>query len=442
MPSRNPGTEIEIMNLAGIKTKITSLFQSSLAQDTLWMLFSKLFNIVMQAAYFIIIARLLGRENYGSFIAITAVANLIFPFVPLGSEHLLIKNVSTNRATFRTNWGNGLVLSTANGTIFTAILLLLSPLIFPGDVPWGAILLILLADLIGLALLDLGYKSLMATGMIHKTAQLGILSTCSKLFAALSLVVFFSNPTVATWSYLYFTSSATMATVTVLLITKMLGSPRPILSELKANIIQGFYFSISTSANNINANLDKSMLSKISGVGATGIYASAYRFIDVGNTPLLALFGATYTRFFQHGASGIRGSLGFAKKLLPILSLYAIASIIGYWLLAPFIPVILGEDYRDAVEALLWLSPLPAIATFQYLAADTLTGSGNQKSRTMVQVGAAIINVVLNIILIPLFSWKGAACATLISDSLRLVCLWLIVFVLYRRESKQDYFPG
>ncbi|MEO1341439.1 MAG: oligosaccharide flippase family protein, partial [Cyanobacteria bacterium J06635_13] len=82
------------MNLTEIKLKITNLFQSSLAQDTLWMLFSKLFNIVMQAAYFIIIARLLGRENYGSFIAITAVANLIFPFVPLGSEHLLIKNVS------------------------------------------------------------------------------------------------------------------------------------------------------------------------------------------------------------------------------------------------------------------------------------------------------------------------------------------------------------
>ena len=431
-----------MMNLAEIKVKVTNLLQSSLAKDTLWMLFSKLFNIVMQAAYFIIIARLLGRENYGMFIAITAVANLVFPFVPLGSEHLLIKNVSVDRSTFNTNWGNGLILSTANGTIFTIILLLLSPIIFPEGVPWVSVLLILVADLICLALLDLGYKSLMATNMINKTAQLGVLSTCGKLLAALSLVVFFPNPTVATWSYLYFTSSIVMATITILLITKMLGVPRPVLSELKSNIVQGFYFSISTSANNINANLDKSMLSKISGVGATGIYASAYRFIDVGNTPLLALFGATYTRFFQHGASGIRGSLGFAKKLLPILSLYAVATVIGFWLLAPFIPAILGEDYSDAVEALLWLSPLPAIATFQYLAADTLTGSGNQKSRSVVQVGAAVINVVLNIILIPLFSWKGAACATLISDSLRLICLWLIVFVLYRRESKQDYSPG
>jgi O-antigen/teichoic acid export membrane protein len=430
------------MNLAEIKIKVTKIIRGDLARDTLWMLCSKLFNIVMQAAYFIIIARLLGKENYGSFVAVTAVANLVLPFVPLGSEHLLVKNVSTNRATFSTNWGNGLVLSVVNGALFTTLLFLLSPILFPGNIPWVAIILILVADLICLALLDLGSKSLLASNMVNKTAQLEVLGTCSKLLAALSLLVFFPNPSVANWSYLYCTSSVVMTIVTILLITKILGLPRPIFSELKSNLVQGFYFSISTSANNINANLDKSMLSKMSGVAATGIYASAYRFIDVANTPLLALFGATYTRFFQHGASGVRGSLNFGKRLLPVLTFYAIATVVGLWLIAPFIPLILGEDYRDAIEALLWLSPLPAIAAFQFLAADTLTGSGHQKSRSIVQVGAALVNVILNIILIPLFSWKGAACATIISDSLRLVCLWLIVFILYRRESKQDYSPG
>lgn len=430
------------MNIAEIKFKVTNLFQSSLAQDTLWMLFSKLFNVVMQAAYFIIVARLLGKENYGSFIVITAIASIVFPFISLGSEHLLVKNVSTNRATFSTYWGNGLILLTTNGSLFIIVLLLLFRGLFPQNVQWGGILMILIADLICLALLDLGFKSLMATNMVNKTAQLGILNTCSKLLAAISLAVFFTNPSVTTWGYLYFTSSVIMATVTILLVNKMLGLPRPILSELRSNITQGLYFSISTSANNINANLDKSMLGKLASVGAAGIYGSAYRFIDVGSVPLLALSGATYTRFFQHGASGIKGSLNFAKRLLPMLTVYAIASVFGYWLLAPFVPAILGEEYREAIEALLWLSPLPAIATFQYLAADTLTGSGNQKARSIVQVGAAIINILLNILLIPQFSWKGAAYATLISDSLRLVCLWLIVFLIYRKETTQDLIHG
>ena len=425
------------MNLSAIKAKLINLFQSSLAKDTMWMLFSKLFNIVVQAAYFIIVARLLGTENYGSFIVIAAVASIVFPFVPLGSEHILVKNVSLDRSSFNTYWGNSLVILTCNGILFTIVLLLLSPLLFPSNVEWWSILLILLSDLIGLALLDLGSKALLAANLVDKLAQLGVLSTCSKLLAVLSLAVFFERANLAIWSYLYFASSVIMAIVTLVLVNKMVGMPRPVWSELKSNIGQGLDFSIGTSANNINANLDKSMLGKLSNVTAAGIYGSAYRFIDVGFVFLLALFGATYTRFFQHGASGIKGSLSFAKRLLPILVLYAIASLAGYWILAPYIPIILGEEYRDAIDALLWLSPLPAIATLQYLAADTLTGAGNQKARSRIQVVAAIVNILLNIWLIPRFSWKGAAWATLTSDVLRLFCLWLIVFWLYRQQQKE-----
>ncbi len=421
------------MNLAEIRIKAVNLFQSGLARDASWMLISKLFNVVMQAGYFIIVARLLGKENYGSFIVITASASIIFPFLALGSEHVLVKNVATNRASFSTYWGNTLVLLTSNGAFLTIILLLLSPLIFPQDIQWITTLLILLADLICLGLLDISYKALVAASMVKKTAQLGILSTCGKLLAALSLSTFFAQPNIAVWSYLYLTSSIITATIAILVVNKMVAPPRPIFSELKSNIGQGIYFSISASANNINAGLDKSMLGKLSNVASAGIYGSAYRFIDVGNVPLLALFGASYKRFFQHGASGIKGSLDFAKRLLPVLTLYAVGSFLGYWLLAPFIPVILGEEYREAIGALLWLSPLPAIAAFQYLAADTLTGSGHQKARSMVQLAAAVVNISLNIWLIPQFSWKGAAWATLISDSLRLICLWLIVFWLRRK---------
>ena len=424
------------MNLVEIRTKATNLFHSNLARDTFWMLSSRLFNVVMQTGYFIIVARILGKENYGSFIVITACASIIFPFVALGSEHVLVKNVSTNKASFSTYWGNALVLLTANGSCLTLALLLISPLIFPKNIVWATILLILISDLICLSLYDLGSKALMANNMVKKMAQLGILNTCGKLLAALCLAAFFENPGIATWSYLYFTSSVVTSVITVLIVHKMVGLPRPILAELKSNIGQGLYFAISASASNINAGLDKSMLGKLASVGAAGIYGSAYRFIDVGNVPLLALSGATYTRFFQRGASGIKGSLSLAKRLLPLIAFYAIASVIGYSFIAPYIPDILGEEYRDAIDALLLLSPLPAIAAFTYLAADSLTGSGNQKARSIVQVGAAILNICLNILLIPKFSWQGAAWATLISDSLRMVCLWFIVFYLYRQTTK------
>ena len=423
------------MNLAQIKSKIGSLFQSSLAIDTLWMLLSKLFNVVMQALYFIVVARVLGAENYGSFIGVTALASIIFPFLSLGSEHILVKYVSVDKAVFNTYWGNSLILLASNGTALTVLLLILSPLIFAQNIAKGTIFLILLADLFCLGILDLGSKALMAVKMVKKTAQLGILNTCSKLIAALSLAAFFNNSDTTVWAYLYFASSLVITVLTFLLVTKLIGYPKPKLSELKARIREGIYFSISGSAQNINTNLDKTMLTSLSNATATGIYGSAYRFIDVGNVVLLALFGATYTRFFEHGALGVKSALAFAKKLLPLLTIYAIVSVVGYIVFAPLVPILLGAEFSESIGALRWLAPLPAIAAFQFLAADTLTGSGHQKSRSIVQVGSAVLNILLNIWLIPIYSWQGAAWATLISDSLRLICLWAIVFVLYRRQE-------
>lgn len=426
------------MNLAQIKSKLGNIFQSSLAVDTLWMLLSKLFNVVMQALYFIIVARILGAKDYGSFIGVTALASIIFPFLSLGGEHLLVKYVSINKAVFSTYWGNTLVLLAVNGTVLTGLLLLLSPIIFEQNIAIETIFLILLADLLCLGILDVGGKALMAVNMIKKNAQLSILNTCGKLLAALSLVVFFDKPNAHTWASLYLVSSLIMAGLSFSVITKLIGDPKPKFPELKSRIGEGVYFSISGSAQNINANLDKTMLTSLASATATGIYGSAYRFIDVGNVVLLAVFGATYTRFFEHGASGIKSSLAFARKLLPLLTAYAIVSVTGYLVFAPLIPVLLGAEYQEAIGALRWLAPLPAIAAFQFLAADTLTGAGHQKARSIVQVSSAILNIGFNFWLIPIYSWKGAAWATLFSDSLRLICLWIIILVLYRRASKSE----
>lgn len=426
------------MMLNKIRTKLSGLNRSSLVRDTLWMLMSKFFTIGMQAGYFIIVARVLGAENYGSFIGVTALASIIFPFVAFGCEHLLIKNVTLDRSFFPVYWGNTLLLLLVNGIFFTVILLLLSPLLFHQNISLFTIFLILIADLICLSMLDVSSKALMSVNLVSKSAQLFILSTVGKVLAALALFVFFPHGNTIEWAYLYLIASATIGILAVIFVSKVIGFPRPIISKIKADLKEGFYFAISSSAQNINSSLDKTMLASLSTLNATGIYGAAYRFIDVGYTPLFAIAGAAYTRFFEHGASGIENSLRFAKRLLPIITVYSLASLGGYFLIAPFIPAMLGNEYQEAILALQWLAPLTAIAAFQYLAADTLTGAGYQKIRSAIQVSAALLNILLNLWWIPVFSWKGAAWATLVADSLRLVCLWISILIIYRKTKQSE----
>jgi O-antigen/teichoic acid export membrane protein len=287
-------------------------------------------------------------------------------------------------------------------------------------------------------MLDVSSKALMSVNLVSKSAQLFILSTVGKVLAALALFVFFPHGNTIEWAYLYLIASATIGILAVIFVSKVIGFPRPIISKIKADLKEGFYFAISSSAQNINSSLDKTMLASLSTLNATGIYGAAYRFIDVGYTPLFAIAGAAYTRFFEHGASGIENSLRFAKRLLPIITVYSLASLGGYFLIAPFIPAMLGNEYQEAILALQWLAPLTAIAAFQYLAADTLTGAGYQKIRSAIQVSAALLNILLNLWWIPVFSWKGAAWATLVADSLRLVCLWISILIIYRKTKQSE----
>ncbi len=431
------------MNLNTIKDKIAAITKKGLFKDASWMLIARLINVVVQAAYFVIVARALGAENYGSFVGATSLASLFFPFAALGSDSVLVKEVSVDRKLFSSYWGNTLLVLSTSSIGIIAFLLLISPFIFSNSISLSTIALLLIADLSCLGLIEASNKAFRAVDLVPKTAQLVVLNTAAKLVAALCLV-FFVKPSgsathigINTWALLYLVSSISVSIVAVITVNALAGNPKLNLSRIRSDINQGIYFSIGFSANNINSNIDKTMLASMASLDATGIYGSAYRFIHIGTVPILSLFNATYPRFFQHGNKGVRNCFNFAKKLLPPLIGYGIFSIIAFQVFAPLIPKILGAEYEGAVTTLRWLAPLPAMIALQFVAADTLTGSNHQKARSYLQVAAAIINVILNLWLIPRYGLFGAIWATLASDSLKLIGLWTILFFIHRAEPKK-----
>ena len=430
------------MNSKDIKIRIAQITNKELFKDTSWMLIARLINVLIQAAYFIVLARSLGAENYGSFVGISALASLLSPFVALGSDDMLVKQVSVNRAVFSSYWGNTLLILVFNSILITSCLLLISGLIFTDNISLLAIAFILIADLLCLNLQDASNKAMRAVGLVHKAAQLIVLSTVGKLLAILGIISFLNNfdfsvtVNIKIWAVLYFASSLLVSLFAILTINKMVNKPRLMLSRIKSDIRQGIYFSLGMSANNINNNIDKTMLVKMAALDATGVYGSAYRFINIGDVPMLALFNATYPRFFKHGSVGWNNCLNFAKKLLPIILIYGILSFVAFQAFAPIVPQILGDEYQNVVSTLRWLAPLPLISALHLLVANTLTGLGHQKIRSMIQVIAAAINIALNIWLIPIHGLYGAIWATLASDSIRVICLTIALLYLYSLSKK------
>jgi len=221
----------------------------------------------------------------------------------------------------------------------------------------------------------------------------------------------------------------------VLLVSKKLGAPQLTWRRSMRELREGFYFSAGLSSQTIYNDIDKAMLARMGTLDATGIYGAAYRIIDVSFSPVSALLAATYPSFFRRGARGISSNLTYAGSLLPRALGYTALACICLLLGAGIIPRILGPEYARSTEALRWLSVLPMLKAVHYFLSDALTGAGHQVVRTAIQVGVAIFNVLLNLWLIPAYSWRGAAWSSIASDALLACGVGTAAFILLRRSQ-------
>ncbi len=408
---------------------------SSLAQNTLWALAGYGTRLLIQAAYFVVIARSLGPGQYGGFVAATALTNLIAPFVGLGSGNLLVKHVARDKKHFPECWGNGLLVTLASGLALVGFVILLSVAVLPKSIPLFAILCISVSDLIVVKFVEMAAYAFQAFEMLSKNAHLNVLISLTRLIGIAALAVALPHPTIHAWSAVYLAGSVFAAVYSVVWVTVRLGRPKLALGRVRGESFEGFTFSTGLSAQTIYNDIDKTMLARLGTLDATGIYSAAYRLIDVAFIPVRALLNAAYPQFFRSGVEGIGGTLRYGRRLLMAVVPYSVFAFVALTVGAPLVPLVLGHEYANVTEALRWLALLPLLKTFHYFAADSLTGAGYQGIRTAVQIGIAVFNVLLNFWIIPAYGWRGAAWSSLASDGLLAVMLWLIAFRLLSKAA-------
>ncbi len=417
-----------------LSVKISNLLQSSTLKNSLTIFRSFILRLVVQGVYFIILARTFEPERYGAYVGIVAIVSIFIPFASLGSGEVLIQHVSRNRSFFREHWGTTILKTLVFGSTLISLILIVYNFVSIPNISIYSVFFVALANLIFLRLNDAVRDAFIAVGLMSYTARAIIIVSLNRFVAAVVFIACFDRPTVLTWCILYCIATFLASAMSTLLAVKQIAYPKFNLSQVKQELRLGLSFAISVSAQNIYNDLDKSMLAKLSTLEATGIYGAAYHVLSVAFTPVQSVALASFRKFFQQGASGIKGSFALCKKLLPMTLGYSLIAILGLVICAPLIPIILGAEYQNSAWALIWLSPAIFFKTLHFFAADTLTGANYQSVRTTAQVLVAVVNGVLNFWLIPIYSWHGAIWATIISEFLLTVFLWVAIY----KYSKQS----
>ena len=412
---------------------LKSLFGRPLVRNTAWMLIGQGLRLVIQALYFIEIARSLGAANYGAFIGVVALVGIVFPFGALGSGNLLVKNVSRDQSLFAVYWGRALATTALTSSLLLGIVLLSARFALPATIPFTLVLLVAGADLFGLNVVTICGQAFQAFERLNWTATINALISAGRLAGALLLVSIHPHPTALEWGYLYFGSTAVVLAAAIGLVCARLGRPRLGSAAAPGEMREGFFFSTSLSAQTIYNDIDKTMLARLGTLDATGIYGAAYRIIDVSFVPVSALLYSAYPNFFRAGSRGVSESFRYAKPLLLRALVYSTFVCAALLACAGIVPLILGPQYARTAEAIRWLAPLPIFRGIHYFLSDSLTGAGRQGLRAAIQASVALFNVLINLWLIPAYSWRGAAWSSIASDALLACAVASAVYLLARR---------
>ena len=391
---------------------------------------------ILQAFYFIVVARAIGPEQYGLFAGTSALIGVLAPYASWGSGNILVKYVSRDSKLFSKYWGASLATTIISSVVLTFVAIFAARIFLPETFDLWLVLSICISELFFARIISICAQVFQSVQRLSVTAQIFIIFSVFRLISALLFVSAHLQFTARNWSFFFLLSSVLSAIPALLWVYRSMGwgklSLAPMLSEFK----EGFYFSLSLSSQGFYNDIDKTLLARMTGLEVAGFYAVAYRIIDVAFVPITALLNSTYARFFQHGESGLANTKKFALKLLPWAFLYSILAGSVIFLTAPLLPRFLGQSYNESATILLWLIPLLSLKAAHYLAADSLTGAGFQGIRSKLQLLVSGVNLLLNLWAIPLWGWKGAVFVSWASDGLLAILLWWIVLQKSLKNSK------
>src|SRR5258707_3883187 len=175
---------------------------SELAKNTVKLGMGHGLRLVIQAVYFVLIARSLGPKQYGTFVAMASLVAVAAPFAGFGSPMVLLKYVARDRSQLRLYWGNGLLTIAVSGSLLTLVILGLTPF-FLGREFLPLTILVCLADLFMIRVADLASFAFAALGRMGESPRINVYISLTSFLGIVVISTINRHPTVHQWTLAY-----------------------------------------------------------------------------------------------------------------------------------------------------------------------------------------------------------------------------------------------
>lgn len=364
------------------------------------------------------IARKFGVEDYGKYALALSFVALFTPVGDLGVDMFLTREVAKDKKSLKNILGNVLAMKVVlAGMLFGAVILAVNLMGYP-ELTRS---LIYVAS-VSVILTTYSNSFLSSFRAFEKMEYEGLSLILAKLFAAIMVfALIFLNKSLLWMMWAQVMGSALLLLSSLVFLRFKFASPslRMEFGLWKKFIAGGLPFALTYFLVMVYFKIDSVMLSKMAGDEAVGAYNAAYNLVFA----LMIISYAMVNSLFPAIASSYFRDKEYSQKILSVGLKYSLVlslpfALGGTFLAEKVIFFIYGTQYSASVLALrivIWVLPVLFVTN---LLGNCLGAIYRQKEVLYVALANALVNVILNLILIPRYSLYGSAVATLVTELL------------------------
>lgn len=389
---------------------------------------------------FIYIVRVLGVTSFGELAFATSVMSFFIFFADFGLTTLGIREIARHKNE-TDGYGTNILIFQILFTLLIIILLGVLLLFMPISYTLKVITFFYGLGLIPLAL-DMSYifqaYEKMEYILVGKTVTQGVY-----LILGLALITFFKN--VVFVPIAAFISGVGGAIVSYVILKKVLNFKlkKPDSKIFKLLIIAAIPFVTSEILIMIYRNIDIVMLQFISNINVVGYYSSGYKIV---NTIIMIIafvpdaFFPLIAYNFKHDERQFKQYILLFSQTAGLLSIPLAIGGISY--ARQILMLLYGSQLLAGTDAFKILLLLVIVTPFKILVASIIIAANKQKHYMISAAIGTIINVILNIILIPRYGMIGAGIAIVVTETVAGIYLFFNCLKLldYSSDVLKKYF--
>ena len=370
-------------------------------------------STLSQIAIFVALARILPLDEFGIYTTLTAIAAFSLQITGLSSTDVIVRGVAKDQSRVKPLLGQTLILIMLSfAPVFLGSLALTFAVyqgLAPSQFPWRAAAELILANAILFKFVSIPESLYLANGMVVR-ANL-VLAAYSVLRAAIILaaIVWLDVKSFEDFAWLNLVFHIFSAVFALVLALWMAGMPRFVLA--KDDIVFGVGITILRSSMAMLQNLDRIMLGALASPATVAIYGAAQRATSAGMIPVLAQLRSTYPRFFAAAQNSPQNLYALARTTMRNVTIIGIGTAFLLFILAPLLPLALGQNFAPSVGLLQALALMPLLSGIQNVFGDVLLATDHPMMRTVTGLSSAALGILTMAITVPRFGLTGIVIA-------------------------------